>query len=161
MVVEHNNETANNNADDWNDCSPGEVSQMVHRLRAGRRMHQILQTTSAAAVIVALVLASGYFIKRTVLPTESDQFFAGISCDEVHKLGKEYMDDELDETKSAQIKDHLADCESCKKFMENMMKGFQRQPPDAGATQDVDKRFEKGVASREGTLLPVLLVTGF
>jgi len=170
MVVEHNNETANNNADDWNDCYPGEVGHMVQRLHAGRRMHQILQTTSAA-VIVALIMVSGYFIKQAVLPSESDQKIAqalipsesgqnvaGIYCSEVRKLGKDYLAEKLDENKSVQIKHHLADCESCRKFIENMMKGSQ--PPDAGAARDADKRFETSVASREGSLIPVLFVTG-
>ena len=157
MVVEHNNETANNNADDWNDCSQGEVSQMVQRLRAERRKHQVRQTTSAA-VIVALVLVSGFFIKQTVLPSESGQIVAGIYCSEVRKLGKDYVAEKLDENTSAQVKNHLADCESCRKFIENMMKGSQ--PHDAGAAQDVDKRFEQSVTSREGSLIPVLLVTG-
>ena len=158
MVVEHNNETANNNADDWNDCSPGEVRQMVQRLRAENRIHQIRQTTSAA-VVVTMVLISGYFIKQAVLPSESDQKIAGIYCSEVRKLGKDYMTDKLDENKSAQIKNHLADCESCRRFIENM-KGSQPQAPDAGAARDADKRLEKSVASREGSLIPVLLVTG-
>lgn len=158
MDVEHNNETANNNADDWNDCSPGEVSHMVQRLCAERRRHQIRQATSAA-VIVALIMVSGYFIKQAVLPSESDQKIAGIYCREVQKLGKDYLAEKLDENKSAQIKNHLADCESCRKFIENMMKGSQ--PPDAGAARDADKNFDKSVASREGSLIPVLLVTGF
>lgn len=157
MVVEHNNETANNNADDWNDCSQGEVSQMVQRLRAERRKHQVRQTTSAA-VIVTLVLVSGFFIKQAVLPSESGQIVAGIYCSEVRKLGKDYVAEKLDENTSAQVKHHLADCESCRKFIENMMKGFQ--PQDAGAAQDVDKSIEQSVASREGSLIPVLLVTG-
>ena len=170
MVVEHNNETANNNADDWNDCNPGEVSHMVQRLSAERRRHQILQTTSAT-MIVALIMVSGYFIKQAVLPSESDpkiaqavlpsesdQKIAGIYCREVQKLGKNYLAEKLDENKSAQIRHHLADCESCRKFIENMMKGSQ--PPDAGAARDADKKFEKSVASREGSLIPVLFVTG-
>jgi hypothetical protein len=157
MVVQHNNDSANNNADDWNDCSSGEVSQMVHRLRSERRTHQIFQTTSAA-VIVALVMVSGYFIKQTVLPSESGHVVAGIYCSEVRKLGKDYTAEKLDENKSAQIKHHLADCESCRRFIENMMKGSH--PPDAGAVRDTAKSFEKSVASREGSLIPVLLATG-
>lgn len=159
MDVEHNNETANNNADDWIDCSPGEVSHMVQRLRAAHRMHQVRQTTSAAA-IVTLIMVSGYFIKQAVIPSDSGQNVAGIYCSEVRQLSKQYMADELEKTKSAQIKDHLADCESCRKFMENMMKGSQQQPSDAGAAQDADKRFEQSVVSREGAFIPVLFVTG-
>ena len=157
MVVEHNNESANDKADDWNDCSSGEVSQMVNRLRAGHRRHQILQTTSAA-VIVTIVLASGYFIKQVVLPSESGQVVAGIYCHEVRQLGKGYVAEELDENKSAQIKNHLADCESCRRFIENMMKNSQQ--PDAGADRNADRIFEKSVASRGESILPVLSVTG-
>ena len=155
MVVEHNNETANNNADDWNDCNPGEVSHMVQRLSAER--HQILQTTSAT-MIVALIMVSGYFIKQAVLPSESDQKIAGIYCREVQKLGKDYLAEKLDENKSAQIRHHLADCESCRRFIENMMKNSQQ--PDAGADRNADRIFEKSVASRGESILPVLSVTG-
>ena len=158
MVVEHNNETANSNADDWSDCSPGEVSKMVNRLRAERRIHQILQTTSAVG-IVALMVVSGYFIKQSVLPSESGQNVAGIYCSEVQKLGKDYMAEKLDKNKSAQIQNHLADCESCRRFIENM-KGSQPQAPDAGAARDADQRFEKSVASRGKSIIPVLSVTG-
>ena len=159
MDVEHNNETAINNADDWNDCTAGEVSQMVNRLRAERRMHQVRQTTSAG-VIAAMVLVSGYFIKQAVIPSESVQSVAGIHCSEVQQLGEKYVSETLDENKSAQIKNHLADCESCWKFIEKMRQGSQSQPPDAGAAQDVEKRFEKSVASRGESIIPVLSVTG-
>jgi anti-sigma factor RsiW len=96
----------------WHECRPGEVGQLVDRLRTRRRRHAIARQ---AAVLTALCLAIGggafLWSTRATHP-------GGVTCDQVVANTAAFIHSELDRATMGKIERHLADCPHCRKYVE-------------------------------------------
>lgn len=121
----------------WQPCPPGEVGNLVARLRRTRRQDR-LQKAAAGLVCVAIVAVAGlYAIPRF---GRSEPTYGGIACSEVQELAEQYMAGQLDEDRLGQIDVHLEACEHCQQFVARMMQdlpddGQSAQRPSAGPSQ--------------------------
>lgn len=150
-------EQPDHSGDDWTDCPVGEVGQLVQRLQKRQRLQSVRQATSAVAV-VALLVVGGYYVKTSVSPARADH--GGISCARVKELSQEFVSGELEDKTSEQVKQHLADCESCERFLQELLKESELQPDDAGAIRAREHHLEQGVAHRKRSQLPVIIAAG-
>lgn len=104
--------------DQWDTCSPGELTKLVHRLDARQRSarrKQVLNTALVSTCVFAcVVLALGSFVNR------GGTHYGGIACSvcrdhltdyQLHLIGESTFDDaEL----LTSMKTHLEKCKFCR-----------------------------------------------
>ncbi|NOY29262.1 MAG: hypothetical protein GXP28_03515 [Planctomycetes bacterium] len=103
---------------DWNNCPQGELSRMVRKLDASRartRTKKLVQTS----LLGMLLVAAGVVVSGSLLTSNSEGGYGGISCAEckshfveyhAHITGSELLED-LGLASSMAV--HLADCRFC------------------------------------------------
>ena len=94
-------------SENWDECPPGQLADLVHNLKDRRRKRRILGAATVVVVLVTLgIAASG-------LRHSEDQDFGGITCQEVQDQLKDYLAGGLDAGREEQIRQHLAECPHC------------------------------------------------
>jgi hypothetical protein len=120
-----NTPTENNNPDEsgWVECPSGEISGMVDRVT---RQRKLAASAKVSGVAVALLIGAGIWFSLPVSPIAPQQAntpdgeyqFGEICCSDVAQYAAAFNKGELDEEKTAQIRQHIASCPHCGKDFE-------------------------------------------
>lgn len=118
--------SSNQQHENWNECPPGELSQLAGRLNTSRqraRRKQLFTNTAACMLLVAC----GVFVVGSLIDTGGPRF-GGITCSECkanfvayhgHKTEVAPIEDSL--VNSMAI--HLEQCQICRDFFEQTYPG--------------------------------------
>ncbi len=110
----------------WQACPPGEVTELVGRLRA-RRRHETLRQVALGTTALCLVLIAGSsLIHRVLTPAEPN--FGGITCTEVAEHTEAYVAGTLDADLARRIDVHLGQCTFCRNLIEQMREQGESAP---------------------------------
>lgn len=107
--------------DRWQTCEPGELVGFGRQAQGMRRRRMIAGMGSAAAVIVALVAAGGWF--AGLWPGHRESNVGGISCRRVQQMMDAYAAGTLSPEEAKHVREHLAGCRYCRKLFEEMESG--------------------------------------
>ena len=121
------------NADDsWKPLGGGELQGLARSLCADRERtdrRKRLSLVGGVTAVAATVLLTAFFARDAGQPANSgDMHFAGISCTEVSNSMPDLMAGKVDELRSAQIQDHLRQCEACRARMKQVERPISRSP---------------------------------
>ncbi len=113
----------NQQCDDWRDCPPGELSQMVGRLNAAQRQARMKKFYGKAAACMLLV-AVGMVAVGTVLSSR----YGGISCPECQEHFVEFYNYRtkaaaMDDALASNMTKHLENCGRCRGAFEKNYPG--------------------------------------
>jgi anti-sigma factor RsiW len=127
-MTENTERTTNGNLDEsgWGECPGGEISGMVDRLA---RQQKMAVSAKISAVAAALLIGTGIWFSLQsghTNPTapqqantpEGEYQFGEICCSDVAQYAAAFNKGELDEEKTAQIRQHIASCPHCGKEFE-------------------------------------------
>tara|TARA_R110002072_G_scaffold99008_1_gene217990 strand:+ start:115327 stop:115788 length:462 start_codon:yes stop_codon:yes gene_type:complete len=100
----------------WAECPTGEISGMVNRLS---RQRKLAASAKISAVAATLLVGAGLW---QTLPVTSQQTetrdgeyqFGSICCSEVGQYAAAFNKGELDDARTAQIRQHIAECPHCR-----------------------------------------------
>jgi hypothetical protein len=106
---------------DWDECPPGEIGDLVGRLRGKRRQERV-QAFGLAGAAAALLIAAGLVAMNRSAQTPAGEgiLAAGIWCSEFLDQSDEYMAGQLDAARVQQMEGHLAECEHCRQKLREM-----------------------------------------
>jgi hypothetical protein len=107
-----------NSPDDsgWGECPTGEISEMLNRLSRQRKFAASAKiSTVAAALLVAAGLWQAWPFNGQQAETRDGEYqFGSICCSEVTQYAAAFKKGELDEERTAQIRQHIAECPHCR-----------------------------------------------
>jgi hypothetical protein len=122
-MAENKQPSSDNNPDEsaWAECPSGEISGMVNRLARQQKLSTAGKFTAGAAV---LLIGAGIWVAlpgNSEAPNDSQQAtapegefqFGSVCCSEVAEYAAAFRKGELDEEKTAQISQHIAECPHC------------------------------------------------
>ena len=125
-MTENNQPTENNNPDEtgWVECPTGEISGMVGRLTRQRKLAASAKVSAiAAALLIGAVVWQSLPVDTQQAKTQDGEYqFGSICCSEVTQHAAAFHKGELDEEKTAQIRQHIAKCPSCGPEFERIVK---------------------------------------
>lgn len=117
-MTENSQPTENDNPEEsgWVECPSGEISGMVGRLTRQRKLAASAKVTSIAAALLlgAVVWQSLPGDSQQAKTPEGEYQFGSICCSDVAQYAAAFNDGELDEEKTAQIRQHIAKCPHCR-----------------------------------------------
>lgn len=125
-MTEENHPTENNspNESGWVECPSGEITGMINRVS-----HQRKLVASARFTVIATALMIGAALWQTppvaprqVETPDSGYQFGSICCSDVSQYAAAFHKGELDEEKTAQIRQHIAKCPHCGPEFEKLAK---------------------------------------
>ncbi len=107
----------------WVECPGGEISGMVDRLA---RQQKLAVSIKISAVAASLLIGAGIWFSlpgtsadpttpRQANVPEGEYQFGEVCCSEVAQYAAAFRSGELDDEKSAQIRQHIASCPHCGK----------------------------------------------
>lgn len=98
----------------WEPCPPGEVRQLVQRIRGQRRRRAVLQVATGA---VGLGLIAGVLLLGR---TPGDALYGGISCSEVMAQADAFVAGALHGELLDRIEQHLTACSHCRAAIDQL-----------------------------------------
>lgn len=120
-MTENTNSSANHSEDTgWGACPRGEISGMVGRISRQRRLRMATKT-SLVAVMLLGVVGVWQFLPAQHDPTaksDSELEAGSICCADVMSYAAAFRKGELDAEKTAQIRQHVAECPKCRQHVE-------------------------------------------
>ena len=116
-MTENNQPSENDSLDEsgWGECPSGEISGMVGRLTRQRKLVASAKVSGiAAALLIGAVVWQTFPEDTQQAKTPDGEFqFGSICCTEVAQYAAAFNKGELDEGKTAQIRQHIAKCPHC------------------------------------------------
>jgi len=110
----------------WQECPPGEVSQLVGRLRARRQRQTLRQVALGVAGLCLVLIAGNSLVHRVLSPAGPN--FGGITCSEVTRNAEAYVAGNLDAELVRRIDSHLDSCLYCRSIIERMQEQGESAP---------------------------------
>jgi len=116
-MTENHQPTEGDNPEEsgWVECPSGEISGMVGRLTRQRKLAASAKLSGiAAALLIGAVVWQSFPASPQQAKTPDGEFqFGEICCSEVTQYAAAFSKGELDEEKTAQISQHIAECPHC------------------------------------------------
>ncbi|MFT4557397.1 MAG: zf-HC2 domain-containing protein [Planctomycetales bacterium] len=116
-MTENNQRTENKNSEEsgWVECPSGEISGMVGRVTRQRKLAASAKVSGIAAALLigAVVWQSLPGGAQQANTPDGEYQFGSICCSEVAQYAAAFNKGELDEEKTAQIRQHIAKCPHC------------------------------------------------
>lgn len=120
-MTENTNSSANRSEDaGWEACPRGEISSMVSRISRQRRL-MIATKSSMIAVMLLGAVGAWQFLPTEHDPSaksDSDLQAGSICCADVMNYAAAFQKGELDAEKTAQIRQHVAECPQCRRHFQ-------------------------------------------
>ena len=108
--------------DNWTPCQPGDLVNVVDKLRRRKQMQKTASTLRTAAAIVAGVFIGwGVWQFPAMMPEPN---FGGIVCSEVRANSQAFAMQQLAPDVATRIRNHMERCPACQKLFRDM----QRMP---------------------------------
>jgi hypothetical protein len=107
--------TDNSKESGWVECPNGEISGMVKRVARQRSIAAAVRVSAVATVLLA-GLGAWQFIpadSHQAAQPEGERQFGSICCSDVARYAAAFQKGELDAEKTAQIRQHVAECPHC------------------------------------------------
>lgn len=133
---------------DWANCAPGEINQMVQRMKTRRFLSMVRRD---ATVLTGLMVAlfSGYFYFGVLPETQID--LGGIYCYQVQPLAEQLLTGQLDAETRQKVQRHIRYCEHCRQHVDNVRMEALHHGREGERNNDWDKvRNPEIVAQRDG-----------
>ena len=111
----------------WQQCPPGEVTELVGRLRA-RRRHQTFRQVALGTAALCLVLIAGTSLVHRVTNHPAEPSSGSITCADVTKHAEAYAAGTLDEEMVRRIDSHLGECSFCRDLIQRMKEQSDSAP---------------------------------
>lgn len=116
-MSENNHLSENGKPDEsgWVECPSGEISGMVGRLTRQRKLAASAKISGiATALLIGAVVWQTFPVSPQQTKTPDGEYqFGSICCTEVAQYAAAFNTGELDEEKTAQIRQHIAKCPHC------------------------------------------------
>jgi hypothetical protein len=106
-----------NDQSEWAACQPGEVDQLVNRMRSTSRRQQVREL---AIITTASLLFVAAGLTWYGVGSRSNSEFGGMVCAEVMEVARQYVLNDLTAEQTKQVDAHLAHCKDCATKIENM-----------------------------------------
>lgn len=128
-MTENTERTTDSSPDEsrWVECPGGEISGMVDRLA---RQHNLAVSAKISAVAACLLVGAGIWLAlpdnsgdsaapQQANAPEGEYQFGEVCCSEVAQYAAAFRSGQLDDERSAQIRQHIASCPHCGKEFED------------------------------------------
>lgn len=123
-MTENIHPTEKNSPDEsgWGECPSGEISGMVGRLARQRKLVASAKISGIAAALLigAVAWQTLPVANQQAETTDGEYEFGSICCSEVMQYAAAFQKGELDEDKTAQIRQHIAECPHCGQEFDKM-----------------------------------------
>jgi hypothetical protein len=96
----------------WQDCPPGQLAEMVGRIRFKERRRFLRQAAQGASAL--LVLGVGGAAAAQWIRADRPPRYGGLACSEVMQLMPDYRSHRLGEALAAKVAIHLEKCPHCR-----------------------------------------------
>ncbi len=100
----------------WQECPPGELKQMVGRIRLERRRDFVRTLAKGTAAVV--VLGAGGLVASQWMHTPTH---GKLACSKVTELMPDYKARRLDSDLMERVATHLANCSKCNAHYQEMV----------------------------------------
>lgn len=108
------------NSNHWENCRPGEVGRLVHRLKYRRRQRTVKAGLVAISACTLLLVAGITWYGGQTSQVSRRNFAGGITCRDVLQQATQFVNRELDVATSGKIRLHLEQCPNCRERIERM-----------------------------------------
>lgn len=120
MTENTNSSAKSSDESGWEACPRGEISGMIGRISRQRRLRMATRTSLVAVMLVGAVGVWQFLPAEHDPAARSDsELQAGsICCADVMSYAAAFRKGELDAEKTAQIRQHVAECPKCRQHVE-------------------------------------------
>ena len=126
--------TDNRKSGDWQQCAPGELSNVAAVLRSQQNRKQSLAAFGKAAVAVSLVVAAVVGVQSIQRRDGGDMNYGGISCTDVRSQAADYVAQRLAPGLIDKFEAHLSRCPMCQEYVEQLRREQTAAPATVTAS---------------------------
>jgi len=126
--------TPTHSPDEWQPCAPGQISDVVRRLKTAHRRRVLRQVVVPVAVVLVAAVVAGSYMASHIGPRGS------LACNDVRSYLAQYQAGNLSADLMGRIEAHLSQCPDCSDHAEKHHGQVDAPAVDAVAGHDVPPR---------------------